>query len=82
MYHRTALQPEVSTRSNESIDRLLGAEGKTLSELRPAGIAILDGKKVDVVSAGSFIATGAPIRVVDTSGNRIVVQKRTTDDHD
>jgi len=82
MYHRTALQPDVSTRSNESIDRLLGTEGKTLSELRPAGIAIVDGKKVDVVSAGSFIPTGTPIRVVDTSGNRIVVQKRATDDHD
>ena len=53
----------------------LGKRGTTASTLRPAGIATLEGERVDVVSDGEFIETGEPITVVKVDGNRIVVRQ-------
>ncbi|MBN1130487.1 MAG: hypothetical protein JXA71_15955 [Chitinispirillaceae bacterium] len=50
-------------------------EGVTVSVLRPAGSAMIDGKKYDVVSKGDFIDKGTSIVVVAVEGNRIVVKK-------
>lgn len=52
----------------------LGREGRAASPLRPAGIAELDGRRVDVVSEGGFIESGALITVIRVDGNRIVVR--------
>jgi membrane-bound serine protease (ClpP class) len=58
-------------------DRLqLGRTGTTLSPLRPAGVADIDGVRVDVVSDGGFIAAGTAIEVTRVEGNRIVVCER------
>lgn len=54
----------------------LGDVGVALTALRPAGTAELDGRRVDVVSDGSFIAPGAPVRVVEVAGHRVVVEAR------
>jgi membrane-bound serine protease (ClpP class) len=54
--------------------RWLGRRGTTASPLRPAGIATIEGERVDVVSEGEFIDVGQPIRVVRVDGNRIVVR--------
>ena len=51
-------------------------EGKALTTLRPAGIAEIEGERVDVVSDGEFIESGAPIIVTLVDGNRIVVRRR------
>jgi membrane-bound serine protease (ClpP class) len=53
----------------------LGKQGTAMSPLRPAGIADIDGKRVDVVSQGEWIDTGAPIDVIRVEGNRIVVRR-------
>jgi membrane-bound serine protease (ClpP class) len=58
----------------ESDRRWLGRTGTALSPLRPAGIAEIDGKRVDVVSDGGFIVAGTVIEVTRTDGNRIVVR--------
>jgi membrane-bound serine protease (ClpP class) len=58
----------------ESDRRWLGRTGTALSPLRPAGIADIDGTRVDVVSDGGFIDTGTPIEVTRVDGNRIVVR--------
>jgi membrane-bound serine protease (ClpP class) len=55
--------------------RWLAKRGHTVTPLRPAGIAQLDGERVDVVSEGDFMATGEPIEVVRVDGNRIVVRR-------
>ncbi len=52
----------------------LGRTGKTVTELRPAGAAELDGVRLDVVSQGGFIESGVEVEVVEVSGNRIVVK--------
>jgi membrane-bound serine protease (ClpP class) len=51
----------------------LGKHGITASPLRPAGLAHIDGTRVDVVSDGEFIEVGQPIEVIRVDGNRIVV---------
>jgi membrane-bound serine protease (ClpP class) len=53
----------------------LDRTGLALSPLRPAGIADIDGARVDVVSDGSFIDAGAEIVVTQVDGNRIVVRR-------
>ena len=53
----------------------LGKSGTVFSPLRPAGIAEIDGERVDVVSDGEFIDSGTPIVVTRVDGNRIVVRR-------
>ena len=45
-----------------------------MTVLRPAGMAIISDRKVDVVSVGEFIDKDVDIIVVDVSGNRVVVR--------
>ncbi len=56
---------------------LVGKEGIVQTALRPAGAALIDGQRVDVVSQGQFVNTGAHVRVVATEENRIVVREVT-----
>lgn len=60
----------------ERDSRFVGRTGTALSPLRPAGIAAIDGVRVDVVSDGGFIDAGTPIEVTRVEGNRVVVQRQ------
>lgn len=53
---------------------LVGKEGVSLTPLRPAGVAEFEGRRVDVVSEGGFVAAGTPVRVITVEGSRIVVR--------
>ena len=59
----------------ETDRRWIGKRGTALSPLRPAGIAELDGERVDVVSQGEYIESNTLIEVVRVDGNRIVVRR-------
>ncbi|KMQ51913.1 Membrane-bound serine protease (ClpP class) [Chitinispirillum alkaliphilum] len=54
----------------------VGQEGQTITDLRPAGTALINGKRRDVVSKGEYISKNSTIKVIETSGNRIVVRKQ------
>lgn len=54
---------------------LVGATGSTLTVLRPAGKARIQGQLRDVISDGPYIAQGAAVKVVSVSGNRVVVRE-------
>jgi membrane-bound serine protease (ClpP class) len=64
----------VSGSAPESDLRWLGKRGRTTSPLRPAGIAEIEGERVDVVSEGDLIDPETPIEVIRVDGNRIVVR--------
>lgn len=51
----------------------LGKEGKAVTTLRPAGIGLIDGVRLDIVTKGNFIEEGSNIKVVDVEGRRIIV---------
>jgi membrane-bound serine protease (ClpP class) len=74
--HRLALSaaqgPEYVTSTD--FGALRGRAGTATSFLRPAGIASIDGRRIDVLTAGEFIAAGTPIRVVRVEGARIFVE--------
>lgn len=52
----------------------VGSVGSAKSNLRPAGIAEIDGKRVDVVSEGSFIPRETLVEVIEVDGDRVVVR--------
>lgn len=54
---------------------LVGKEGVSESELRPAGIAVIAGNRVDVVTDSEWVEHGVRVRVVRVDGNRIVVER-------
>ena len=75
MGKRLILQQDAKTWQGYDKDNqaLLGQEGLTHSRLRPAGIAVIAGHRVDVVTQGEMIDENRPIRVLEIEGNRIVV---------
>jgi membrane-bound serine protease (ClpP class) len=62
-------------KSSDSRQSLMGAAGITASELRPAGFALINGKRIDVVAEGGIIDINQPVKVVKVEGNRVVVRK-------
>ncbi|MEO6409915.1 MAG: NfeD family protein [Burkholderiaceae bacterium] len=58
-----------------SDQRWLGRKGRAWSPLHPAGIAEIDGQRVDVVSEGDLVDTGESIEVIRVDGNRVVVRR-------
>ncbi len=50
-----------------------GVKGHAKTTLRPSGKADFGGHAFDVVSEGDFIEAGAPVRVVQVEGARVVV---------
>lgn len=64
--------------SSDSKDALMGKEGVAVTALRPAGIALIDDERIDVVSQGDFIENGARVVVVNTSSSRVMVKRLTS----
>ena len=60
--------------SSEELEELVGKSGTAFSPLRPAGTAMIQGLRVDVVSQGEFIEKDSEIEVVKVEGNRVVVR--------
>lgn len=54
---------------------LLNGTGVALSQLRPSGIATINGQRVDVVTEGGLIERGTAIKVVAVEGARVVVRE-------
>ncbi len=60
--------------TNKDIGELLGVKGKAVTSLRPAGVAIIGERKVDVVTEGEFVPIGSDVVVIRVEGNKIIVK--------
>ncbi len=60
--------------ANMALNDYIGAKGLAITPLRPAGTAEINGKRIDVVSEGSFIDANQQIEVVAVEGMRVIVQ--------
>jgi len=60
--------------TDRDLGDLVGAEGVSRSYLRPAGVADINGQRVDVVTEGGMVDKGTRVRVIDVEGNRVVVR--------
>jgi len=71
----TAFLPPQGGTDEAVLAPLVGKEGVTQSTLRPVGVALIDGQRIDVVTEGGIIDAGARIKVVAVEGNRVVVRR-------
>ena len=61
--------------TSENLEDLKGRTGISITTLRPSGKALIDGRKVNVVTEGVFLSKGCKIKVLMVEGNRVVVRK-------
>lgn len=60
--------------TSSDFSSLLGKSGVAASYLRPSGVALVDGERVDVLTQGEFIHEGIPVRITRVEGARIFVE--------
>jgi membrane-bound serine protease (ClpP class) len=53
---------------------LLHQIGTAYTQLRPSGTALINGRRIDVVTEGALIERGTPVKVVAIEGVRVVVR--------
>lgn len=79
-FNKLVLQKNIDEQSgytsDEKLQELIGKKGKAITDLRPSGTAIIDGNRIDVVTAGGYINKGTKIVVVEEEGSKVVVEKR------
>lgn len=63
---------------DENFESLEGKSGTTVTELRPSGIAEIEGKRYSVVSESEMMERGVEIVVKDVEGNNIIVGRKNT----
>ena len=64
-----------STSTGEGFVVTVGDWGVADSPLRPAGKVTIGDEYIDVVTDGTFVEKGRPVRVIRITGNRIVVRE-------
>jgi membrane-bound serine protease (ClpP class) len=64
-----------STPVNQELDMLRGHYGKTLSDLRPAGITDFNGRRVDTIAEGIMIEAGQWVRCIDVQVGKVIVRQ-------
>ena len=71
----TLSQDGQTFKAAEPKEALEGKTGVAQTELRPAGYALIGGKRIDVVTEGGLVPKGAPLVVTRVEGNRVIVRK-------
>ena len=59
----------------DSASALLGSTGLAITTLRPTGIAEINGKRLDVMTTGTYVQKGRPVRVTNVEGLHILVEE-------
>jgi membrane-bound serine protease (ClpP class) len=72
---RMMLNQSLASRNSLPIADLIGETGEAVTPLRPAGTAIIQGRRMDVVAESGLIDSGQKITVVSQEGIRIVVRQ-------
>jgi membrane-bound serine protease (ClpP class) len=68
-------QTGVRTQLSKRHEEWIGREGVAQTVLRPAGVGLVDGKRLDVEAESGLIESGSPIKIVGVHENRLVVRK-------
>ncbi|MDR1569571.1 MAG: hypothetical protein LBS72_03665 [Oscillospiraceae bacterium] len=67
-------QSNPSYATNSDLNVLVGKTGSTLTPLRPAGMADIEGVRINVVSEGDFIPKGKGVSIDRIEGSRVIVK--------
>jgi membrane-bound serine protease (ClpP class) len=60
---------------NLELEALRSRYGKTLSALRPSGVAEFDGRRIDVLSEGTMVEAGKWVKVLDVRAGYVIVRE-------
>jgi len=84
MRSKIILQEQIDGDSNalntQEQQALIGRSGVALSPLRPAGIAQIDGRRVNVMTQGEFLEKDAHVTVTQVAGLKILVRAADADE--
>jgi len=85
LFQRSPLWKKIHLESKETKDEgftsgtdlsaLLNKSGVSAGPLRPSGIALIDGKRIDVIAEGLFIDKDKKVKVVKVEGNKVIVRE-------
>lgn len=70
-----ALSQNITGRSRDQSPWTPGMKGTALSALRPAGKAMIEGRRADVIADGTWIEQNASIEIIHVEGSRIHVKE-------
>jgi membrane-bound ClpP family serine protease len=78
MVHREALADSaklvLDPARDQSPDRLVGAAGSAVTGLRPVGICLIDGRRIECVSESGVIEPGVGVKVTSVHGLEVKVR--------
>lgn len=79
LFNRLILSSETKSEEGyvgtpERDSSLIGQEGVTLTVLRPTGTGMFNGRRLDIIAEGEFIEEHTAVRVIEASGNRVIVR--------
>ena len=63
--------------SSTDLSNFLNKSGVALSTLRPSGVALIEGKRLDVTAESMFIERDKKVKVIKVEGNRVTVKEQT-----
>lgn len=79
MFSKLILKDQVAEKSGYAstprVSEIIGAEGTAITDLRPSGTALFNGKRYDVLTEGDYITHGSKIVVRSVEGSKVVVEK-------
>jgi membrane-bound serine protease (ClpP class) len=59
---------------NAGLENLRGKTGRAVSSLRPSGIAVFDGRRIDVITEGLMVEPGQWVKCVEVRANKVIVR--------
>ena len=62
---------------SKNLQKHLNKKGRAITDLRPAGMALIDELRLDVVTDGEYLEEGTSVKVVRITGNQIIVEQIT-----
>ena len=63
-----------SMAANVELEGLRGKVGRTVSPLRPSGVAIFNGRRIDVITEGLMVDVGQWVKCVEVRANKVLVR--------
>lgn len=69
------LDPSATVQAPAGLEEWVNREGVSLTDLRPAGSARIDGERVDVITAGEHLEAGIRVKVVRVDGPSVFVRR-------
>jgi membrane-bound ClpP family serine protease len=73
---KTLSRKEGVTSQSSELERYVGTHGSAVTDLRPAGIVLINGKRVDAVTRGEYLEKETAVVVTSVTGNQIIVRQK------